>query len=108
VANLLIRVVLGVRLHDQGCSLKAMRADVATALPLRGQWHRFMNALAELSTAESLEIEVRHHARHAGRSHYGLERTLRVVADLARIAAHARIPGLPWPKAENPVIADQF
>ncbi|HSD65490.1 MAG TPA: glycosyltransferase family 2 protein, partial [Vicinamibacteria bacterium] len=45
-ANRLISWATGVRLHDYGCSLKAMRGDVARSLRLYGEMHRFIPAVA--------------------------------------------------------------
>jgi glycosyltransferase involved in cell wall biosynthesis len=84
-ANLLARRVTGVPIHDQGCSLKAYRREVARALDLYGELHRFVALLTVPLGASIAEVEVRHHPRSAGRSKYGLSRTLRVFADLAVI-----------------------
>jgi len=82
VANWLISRMTGVALHDYGCSLKAYRADVVKRLRLYGEMHRFIPAYAALEGAAVTEIPVRHHPRRAGRSKYGLSRTLKVILDL--------------------------
>src|SRR5690606_15201461 len=46
VANWIIGRSTGVRIHDYGCSLKVYRADVAKDVPLYGEMHRFIPALA--------------------------------------------------------------
>src|SRR5512146_1867635 len=48
-ANRLISWGTGVRLHDYGCSLKAMRGDLARSLRLYGEMHRFSPAVASWS-----------------------------------------------------------
>jgi glycosyltransferase involved in cell wall biosynthesis len=81
-ANRLISWFTGVRLHDYGCSLKAMRAEVVRGLRLYGEMHRFIPAVASWMGVTLAEMPVRHRARTRGKSKYGLGRTLRVVLDL--------------------------
>ena len=45
-ANRLISWATGVHLHDYGCSLKAIRAEVVQGLRLYGEMHRFIPAVA--------------------------------------------------------------
>jgi hypothetical protein len=52
---------------------------------LYGEMHRFMPALAYLSGARIAEVPVRHEARKAGKSKYGLGRAWRVVLDLLTV-----------------------
>lgn len=82
LANGLLGKVLGVHLHDYGCSLKAYRAELVADMNLYGELHRFLPALAAIEGARIAEIPVRHHARQFGRSKYGLGRTFRVLMDL--------------------------
>jgi glycosyltransferase involved in cell wall biosynthesis len=81
-ANRLISWSTGVRLHDYGCSLKVMRADVVKGLRLYGEMHRFIPAVASWMGVKLGEVPVRHRPRTRGRSKYGLGRTLRVLLDL--------------------------
>jgi glycosyltransferase involved in cell wall biosynthesis len=82
VANWLISVVTGVRLHDYGCTLKAYRREVLSGFRLYGEMHRFIPAYAGSVGAKIVEVPVRHHPRQHGRTKYGLGRTLKVVLDL--------------------------
>jgi glycosyltransferase involved in cell wall biosynthesis len=82
LANLLIGVVTGTRIHDTGCSLKAYRGWVVRSLRLYSDMHRFMAALGAGLGARVTELPVRHHARRYGSSKYGLGRIFRVLADL--------------------------
>ncbi|MEQ1631369.1 MAG: glycosyltransferase family 2 protein [Planctomycetota bacterium] len=84
-ANLLIARVTGARIHDTGCSLKAYRGWVVRTLHLYSDMHRFMAALGVGIGARITEVPVRHHARRAGKSKYGLGRIFRVLADLVGI-----------------------
>jgi glycosyltransferase involved in cell wall biosynthesis len=86
VANRIIRVVTGVPIRDNGCSLKAYRRDVLQRVRLYSDMHRFIPVLAAATAgARIAEIPVRHHARRWGRSKYGLSRTVQVLADLLTI-----------------------
>jgi glycosyltransferase involved in cell wall biosynthesis len=87
VANWMLGVVSGVRLHDNGCSLKVYRANVVKPLRLRPGMHRYLPALASQLGGRVAEVEVNHRARRHGRSKYGLSRTFTVIADLSRLRA---------------------
>ena len=81
-ANRLISWATGVHLHDYGCSLKAMRAEVVRGLRLYGEMHRFIPAVASWMGVTLGEIPVNHRPRRRGSSKYGLGRTVRVLLDL--------------------------
>ncbi len=85
VANHLIGLVTGVKLHDYGCSLKAYRSELIADMNLYGELHRFLPALASIEGARITEMPVRHHARRFGKSKYGLWRTFRVSMDMLTI-----------------------
>jgi glycosyltransferase involved in cell wall biosynthesis len=86
IANKLIGMTTGVKLHDYGCSLKAYRSELVADMNLYGELHRFLPALAFIEWARIGEMPVRHHARRFGRSKYGLWRTFRVLMDLLTIS----------------------
>jgi glycosyltransferase involved in cell wall biosynthesis len=81
-ANRLISWATGVRLHDYGCSLKAIRVEVVRGLKLYGEMHRFIPAVASWMGVSVAEVAVNHRPRTRGRSKYGLGRTVRVLLDL--------------------------
>ena len=85
IANRLISLVTGTRLHDYGCTLRAMRTSVARELRLYGELHRFIPALAADLGARIAEVKVNHRPRTLGTSKYGLSRTLRVFLDLLTV-----------------------
>ncbi len=85
IANFLISRVTGARIHDTGCSLKVYRSWVVRSLHLYSDMHRFLAALGVGLGARITELPVRHHARQAGVSKYGLGRVFRVLADLVGI-----------------------
>ena len=55
----------GVRLHDYGCSLKAMRAEVVQGVRLYGEMHRFIPAVASWMGVRVAEVPVNHRPRDA-------------------------------------------
>ena len=85
VANWLLGIVSGVRLHDNGCSLKVFRAEVVKPLKLRPGMHRYLPAIASQLGGRVAEVPVNHRPRRFGRSKYGLSRTFTVVNDLLQL-----------------------
>ena len=82
IANFLVRRVTKLDIKDNGCALKVFTKDIAKGLNLYGEMHRFITLLAHLEGAQIKQLPVKHHARHAGVSKYGLERVFKVVADM--------------------------
>ena len=87
IANWLIGKVTGVPIKDNGCSLKAYRADIIKQIPLYSEMHRFIPAMSSLAGTRVAEIKVHHHARKFGVSKYGLSRIYKVLLDLITIKA---------------------
>ena len=85
LANGLISWATGVALHDYGCSLKAYRREVLENIQLYGELHRFIPAIASWQGVTVAELPVNHAPRLAGKSKYGIGRTLRVVLDLLTV-----------------------
>lgn len=85
VANWLISMTTGVRLHDYGCTLKAFRSDVVKNLQLYGEMHRFIPAVASSIGVSIDEVVVGHRRRAEGKSKYGISRTFRVILDLMTV-----------------------
>ena len=82
LANRLISRLSGVYLHDYGCSLKAYRREVLQDVRLYGEMHRFIPIYASWQGGRVTELPVKHHARVAGSSKYGLGRVLKVMLDI--------------------------
>jgi glycosyltransferase involved in cell wall biosynthesis len=101
-ANWLIARVTGVRLHDQGCSLKVFRAEVVKPLRLSPGMHRYLPAIASQLGGRVAEIVVNHRPRRFGRSKYGLSRTFGVVRDIVRLPALMR-QALDFSRASPPL-----
>lgn len=85
LANRLISKVTGFPIHDLGCTLKAIKSEVAKDLELYGEMHRFIPILASNLGAQCIEVEVGHRARVHGDSKYGIGRFVRVLLDLITV-----------------------
>ena len=85
IANWLMALLSGVAIHDFGTTFKAYRREVIQNIPLYGEMHRFIPALASWYGASICEIPISNPARTAGKSHYGISRTFRVFFDLLTI-----------------------
>ncbi len=95
VANHLISLLTGVRLHDYGCSLKIYRADAIKRTPLYAEFHRFIPALSTLTGALITELQVDHHPRRFGRTKYNLNRTWRVALDMLTVSLLVKFSSRP-------------
>ena len=85
IANWIIAKVTGFPVHDLGCTLKAMRREIAQDLRLYGEMHRFIPILAHWQGARCAEMETKHHPRRFGQTKYGIWRTVRVILDLITV-----------------------
>ena len=85
IANWMMARLSGVDIHDFGTTFKAYRREVIHNIPLYGEMHRFIPALASWYGASICEIPISNSARESGQSHYGLSRTFRVFFDLLTI-----------------------
>jgi glycosyltransferase involved in cell wall biosynthesis len=85
IANALIRLITGTRVHDLGCSLRVYRRAITDELRVYGEMHRFIAVLAEDLGARVGERVVNHRPRPTGRSKYGLGRMFRVLLDLCTV-----------------------
>lgn len=85
IANWLISRVTGFPVHDLGCTLKAIKTEIAQELQLFGEMHRFIPILAHWRGARCVEVVTNHHPRRFGTSKYGISRTTRVLLDLMTV-----------------------
>ena len=85
IANWLISRTTGFPINDLGCTLKAIRRDIAQQIELYGEMHRFIPILAHQLGAKSVEVVTRHRARQFGTTKYGIGRTSRVLLDLMTV-----------------------
>ncbi|MBZ5573637.1 MAG: glycosyltransferase family 2 protein [Acidobacteriia bacterium] len=84
-ANWVMAKLSGVDIHDFGTTFKAYRREILEQVPLYGELHRFIPALASWYGASICEVPIRNVVRERGNSHYGLSRTFRVFFDLITI-----------------------
>lgn len=85
IANKLIARVTRFPINDLGCTLKAIRREIAQELELYGEMHRFIPILAHQRGARCAEVITKHHPRTAGKTKYGIDRTFRVILDLITV-----------------------
>jgi glycosyltransferase involved in cell wall biosynthesis len=84
-ANWLMAKLSGVDLHDFGTTFKAYRREILQEIQLYGELHRFIPALASTTGARIVEVPIENLRRKAGRSNYGISRTIRVFLDLVMV-----------------------
>jgi glycosyltransferase involved in cell wall biosynthesis len=85
LGNWLIRKVTGVEIKDMGCTLRAIKKDLAKSLSLYGEMHRFIPVLVQHAGATFVQVPVQHHPRTAGKTKYNITRTFRVLLDLITV-----------------------
>jgi glycosyltransferase involved in cell wall biosynthesis len=83
VANAVRNRVLGETIIDTGCTLKAVRADIARQFVMLKGMHRFLPTMAAMAGARITQIPVQHRARRLGTSKYTNARRLKeTIGDL--------------------------
>ena len=82
IANRMMAKLSGVPLHDFGTTFKAYRREIIQNIPLYGDLHRFIPALATWCGARITEIPIQNPPRRTGKSNYGFLRTFHVILDL--------------------------
>ena len=81
-ANILIKRVIGLDLHDFGTTFRLYRADLLPHINLIGEEHRLVPALAHMVGARITEIPIKNIERPVGTSNYGIGRTFGVALDI--------------------------
>jgi len=95
IAHWMMAKISGVDIHDFGTTFKAYRRDILEQVPLYGELHRFIPALASWHGASICEVPIRNVNRERGVSHYGISRTFRVFFDLITIRFLLKYLGRP-------------
>ena len=85
IANRIIGLVTGIRAHDNGCGLKAYRAEVVKRVQIPHGFHRFIPAVFGVQNSEVAEVKIIDRPRRFGHTHYGLKRTFEVLRELLTI-----------------------
>lgn len=84
--NKAAQITSGVRLHDFNNGLKAYRNEVAKAIDVHGDMHRYIPVLAKNEGFTKItEKEVPHQARLYGKSKFGANRFVRGFLDLITV-----------------------
>ena len=82
IFNRITAFFTGVKLHDMNCGFKAYRVEVAKALHIYGDLHRYIPILAHQAGYKVGEVKVQHHPRLFGVSKYGFKRIPKGFFDL--------------------------
>lgn len=90
VANLLLRLVSPLRLHDMNCPIRAMRKEVARSLDLRADLHRYIPLMAASRGFSVAEVPVANRPRQHGRSKYGGSKYLKSATALLGVGLYLR------------------
>ena len=78
--------MVGLRLHDYNCGLKAYVRDVVKNVKVYGEMHRYIPVLAKWAGYSNIgEKVVEHRARKYGSTKFGLERFINGFLDLLSI-----------------------
>jgi undecaprenyl-phosphate 4-deoxy-4-formamido-L-arabinose transferase len=80
--NLITAKLVGVRLRDYGCMLRAYTRDIVDSMNMCGESASFIPALAAMFARKVTEIDVGHEARKKGTTKYSLFRLLHLNFDL--------------------------
>lgn len=85
IANWMMRKLSGVEVHDFGGGFKGFRTVLVREMPLYGDMHRFIPALASAYGARICEVPIEIAQRKHGTSNYGIGRLIPVAFDLLTI-----------------------
>jgi glycosyltransferase involved in cell wall biosynthesis len=83
--NFVTSTLVGLKLHDYNCGLKAYRKDITKNIKVYGEMHRYIPALAHLSGYKVTEIPVTHHPRKFGKTKFGSSRFINGLLDLMTV-----------------------
>jgi len=84
-ANIITRLMTGVKIHDMNCGLKIYKQSVVKSLDVYGGRHRYIPALAGQKKFKVSEVAVNHRQRKFGVTKYGGGRLFHGFFDLITI-----------------------
>ena len=84
-ANIITRLMTGVKIHDMNCGLKIYKQSVVKSLDVYGGRHRYIPALAGQKKFKVSEVAVNHRYRKFGVTKYGGSRLFHGFFDLITI-----------------------
>lgn len=85
----------GIQLHDFNCGIKLYSQAVVKEIPMYGELHRFVPALAVWKGFVVVEHPVHHRARRFGKSKFGMNRFWGGIIDLLTVIFMMRYEGKP-------------
>jgi hypothetical protein len=89
--NWTARQFSGIKIHDFNCGLKAYRSEVAKAIEVYGEMHRYIPVIAKKAGFRSIgEKIVQHRKRQYGVTKFGIERFVNGYLDLLTISFISR------------------
>lgn len=80
--RLMRKLILGDKIHDSGCTLKAYRKQAIKEIELMGEMHRYISEILTLNGYNVTEIKVNHRARTKGKTKYNIRKIPRGFLDL--------------------------
>jgi glycosyltransferase involved in cell wall biosynthesis len=83
--NFVTSRLVGLKLHDYNCGLKAYKKDVIKNIKVYGEMHRYIPAIAFLSGYKVTEVPVTHHPRKFGKTKFGSSRFINGLLDLITV-----------------------
>ena len=90
VFNRVTGLVTGLKLNDHNSGLRVGFAEIYDVVPLYGELHRYVPALAHANGFRVTEVAVHHRPRLHGTSKYGWERYTRGALDLLTVVSITR------------------
>ena len=82
IANMIIRVLFRVKIHDSGCSLRVGYAQYFKQIRFFEHFHRYIPIILSMQHLRVAEMEVDHYARFSGQSKYNLSKSFVVIKEL--------------------------
>lgn len=90
LANFVLRIISGVKIHDFGCGLKAYRAKFIKDFRLWGDSQVFLPAVAQNKGAIICEVPIAHYPRKEGSSRIKAGHLIKSMVDLVSLALFIR------------------
>lgn len=88
--NFFTSLITGLSLRDHNCGLKVGRRELFESVPLYGEMHRYLAAIAHAQGFTIVEQPVHHRPRLHGSSKFGVERYVRGALDLLTVVSLTR------------------
>lgn len=95
LSNRLVRRLMHLDIHDEGCSLKVYKRETLKDIELYGELHRFVPALIAMKGFRVGEVKVTHHPRVHGKTKYDFWRLIKGFLDLLYIKFWAKYASRP-------------